>query len=105
MLIKPAADIPASEITPQAAYVRRREFLAGAAALGLGSLVPRAARAAPLQADKSPLSSSGEAQTPLKDIISYNNFYEFGVDKDDPRQACPHLEDQALEGEGRRPGR
>ena len=84
MLIKPAADIPASEITPQSAYVRRREFLAGAAALGLGSLVPPAARAAPLQADKSPLSSGGEAQTALKDIISYNNFYEFGVDKDDP---------------------
>jgi len=84
MLIKPAADILASEITPRSAYVRRREFLAGAAALGLGSLLPPAARAAPLPADKSPLSSAGEPQTPLKDIISYNNFYEFGVDKDDP---------------------
>jgi methionine sulfoxide reductase catalytic subunit len=84
MLIKPAADILASEIAPRSAYVRRREFLAGAAALGLGSLLPPAARAAPLPADKSPLSSAGEPQTPLKDIISYNNFYEFGVDKDDP---------------------
>src|SRR4029453_7053860 len=84
MLSKPAADILASEITPRSAYLRRREFLAGAAALGFGSLLPPAARAAPLQADKSPLSSAGEPQTPLKDIISYNNFYEFGVDKDDP---------------------
>jgi sulfoxide reductase catalytic subunit YedY len=84
MLIKAAAEIRASEITPHSVYLRRREFLAGAAALGLGSLLPRAAPASPLAAGKSPLSTTSEAQTPLKDIISYNNFYEFGVDKDDP---------------------
>ena len=84
MLIKTAADIITSEITPRSAYLRRREFLAGAATLGLGTLLPRAAPASPLRADKSPLSTTSEAQTPLKDIISYNNFYEFGVDKDDP---------------------
>ncbi|HEU0158958.1 MAG TPA: protein-methionine-sulfoxide reductase catalytic subunit MsrP, partial [Hyphomicrobiaceae bacterium] len=84
MLIKRAADIAPSEITPQAAYLRRREFLAGTAALGLGALLPAAGRAAPLAASKSPLSTTAEPQTALKDIISYNNFYEFGVDKDDP---------------------
>jgi methionine sulfoxide reductase catalytic subunit len=84
MLIKHAADIAPSEITPQAAYLRRREFLAGAAALGLGALLPEPGRAASLAASKSPLSTTAEPQTALKDIISYNNFYEFGVDKDDP---------------------
>jgi sulfoxide reductase catalytic subunit YedY len=84
MLIKRAADIAPSEITPQAAYLRRREFLAGTAALGLGALLPEPGRAAPLAASKSPLSTTAEPQTALKDIISYNNFYEFGVDKDDP---------------------
>jgi methionine sulfoxide reductase catalytic subunit len=84
MLIKPAPDIPASEVTPYAAYRNRREFIAGAAALGLGALLPAASRAAPLQAAPSPLSTLSEAKTPLKDIISYNNYYEFGTDKDDP---------------------
>src|SRR5581483_3434106 len=66
-------------------YLRRREILAGAAALGLGALLPATrAGAAPLQAAKSPLSTTDEAQTPLKDITGYNNFYEFGTGKDDP---------------------
>jgi methionine sulfoxide reductase catalytic subunit len=84
MLIKSAADIRASEITPRSAYVRRREFLAGAAALGLGSLLPNTGKTAALPAAPSSLSTTTEARTPLKDITSYNNFYEFGTDKDDP---------------------
>src|SRR6185503_11813094 len=42
------------------------------------------AQAAPLQAAKSPLSTTGETVTPLRDITTYNNFYEFGTDKGDP---------------------
>ena len=45
-----------------------------------------ASAAAPLQFVKSPLSTTDEPLTPLKDITSYNNFYEFGTDKDDPAQ-------------------
>jgi sulfoxide reductase catalytic subunit YedY len=33
---------------------------------------------------KSPLSTTGEELTPFQDITTYNNFYEFGVDKDSP---------------------
>jgi methionine sulfoxide reductase catalytic subunit len=84
MLIKRPSDIAPSEITPRGAYLRRREFLAGAAALGLIGTTATPTRAAPLQTVKSPLSTTGETVTPLKDIISYNNFYEFGTDKDDP---------------------
>jgi len=92
MLIKPACDLPGSEITPRSVYVRRREFIAGAAALSLGSLLPAAAGAAPLAAAPSPLSTTDEARTPRKDIISYNNFYEFGTDKDDPAKNAHTLE-------------
>jgi len=89
MLIRRPSDIAASEITPHEIYLRRREFLGGAAALGLagglsGLVSVNLAYAAPLRAAKSPLSTAGEALTPLKDVASYNNFYEFGTDKADP---------------------
>jgi sulfoxide reductase catalytic subunit YedY len=84
MLIRRPSDIRPSEITPRESYLRRREFLAGAAAFGaLAALPGEAARASALQAAKSPLSTD-EPLTPLKDITSYNNYYEFGTDKDDP---------------------
>ena len=88
MLIKKNNDIPSSEITPRSAYLNRRNFMAGAAALGVaGMLDPQRALAdggAKLQTVKSPLSTSGLTPTSFKDITSYNNFYEFGVEKDEP---------------------
>jgi sulfoxide reductase catalytic subunit YedY len=74
--------IPGSEITPRSIYLRRREFLSGAAGLGLFSLLGPAA-AAPLAGRKSAF-STGERKTPLEDVTSYNNFYEFGPSKSDP---------------------
>ncbi len=84
MLIQRPSEIVPSEITPRGVYLRRREFLAGAASIGLVGLSADRAGAAPLQAAKSPLSTTDEKVTPLKDIASYNNFYEFGTDKGDP---------------------
>jgi methionine sulfoxide reductase catalytic subunit len=87
---KPRAIAP-SEITPHSLYLRRREFLAGAAAFGIAGALPRAgASAARLQAAKSPLSTD-EPPTTLKDITSYNNFYEFGTDKTDPESYAASL--------------
>jgi len=88
MLIRRPSDIQPSEITPRDRYLQRRQFIAGASALGLGAAIAalggRPAKAAPLQASKSPLSTTEEPLTPLKDITSYNNYYEFGTDKNDP---------------------
>jgi sulfoxide reductase catalytic subunit YedY len=95
MPIEKPASIPFSEITPKAVYLNRRAFMAGAVALGVVGLgADRAARIfdprQTVEADsklatvKSPLSTTGEALTPLNDITHYNNFYEFGVEKDDP---------------------
>ena len=84
MLIKRPSDIAPSSITPRDVYLRRREFMAGAAGLALAAVAPTRAGAAPLTAAKSPLSTADEPSTPVKDITSYNNFYEFGVDKGDP---------------------
>jgi methionine sulfoxide reductase catalytic subunit len=88
MLIRRPSDIRPSEITPRDQYLQRRQFMAGASALGLSTAIATmcagTAKAAPLQAGKSPLSTTEEPLTPLKDITSYNNYYEFGTDKGDP---------------------
>ena len=83
MLIGRPSDIPSSEITPHAVYLRRRELMAAAAAIGLSTLVPSAPRAAPLPAATSPFSTP-EVMTAIEDVTGYNNFYEFGTGKGDP---------------------
>ncbi|MGO7209096.1 mononuclear molybdenum enzyme YedY, partial [Rhizobium ruizarguesonis] len=75
--------IASSEITPRQIYVRRREFL-GAAALGAMALYSAGkASAAALSAVESKYKVDEKA-TPIKDVTTYNNFYEFGLDKGDP---------------------
>ena len=97
MLIKKAADIRESEVTPRELYVRRREFIAAAgvtaAAVATGGLGlmgdgaevfaqnPNAQKLTNLK--KSPLSTD-EKLNSYKDVTTYNNFYEFGLDKGDP---------------------
>ena len=74
--------ISSSEITPRATYLRRREFL-GVAAAGLALAAAPDAFAAPIAARPGPYKLD-EAVTPLESITTYNNFYEFGVDKNAP---------------------
>jgi sulfoxide reductase catalytic subunit YedY len=83
MLIRQPPDVPASEITPRDVYFNRRALLSGAAGLLAAGALPHDADAAPLQAATSPFSTD-EKRTSLQDVTTYNNFYEFGVDKDDP---------------------
>lgn len=83
MLIRRPSDIAPSEITPADVYQRRREFMLGAGAMAAGLALPAAAGER-LNAGRSALSTS-EPPTPLKDVTGYNNFYEFGTDKADPK--------------------
>ena len=73
--------IPASQITPPGVYLNRRQLL-GAAAAGL---IASPALAAPLKVAPSPYKVD-EKLTSQKDVTSYNNFYEFGLDKSDPEK-------------------
>ena len=91
MLIRRAERFTYSEITPYPTYLDRRSFIrggliAGAAAL---ALTPKSARAAtpkgqPLAAQRNVPLSLGEPPTPFESATTYNNFYEFGTDKEDP---------------------
>jgi len=81
--------ILSSEITPQAVFEKRRELMkvaaSGALGLEMSSWFGRDAFAASkLQVKPNPAYSLMEKPTALKDITSYNNFYEFGTDKSDP---------------------
>jgi sulfoxide reductase catalytic subunit YedY len=112
MLIKRRDDILPSEITPHGIYLRRREFVkaAGALALGAAAGLPAGASAQTGQKlsgiGKSKLSTAEKANS-FKDVSSYNNYYEFGTDKDDPLQHAPRLKTRpwtvVVEGEVRKP--
>ncbi|MGY5811871.1 protein-methionine-sulfoxide reductase catalytic subunit MsrP [Rhizobium sp. LEGMi198b] len=76
--------IASSEITPRSVYLKRREFLTAAAAgIGMAAIGSKTAMAEALTATKSNYTVD-EKLTPIKDVTTYNNFYEFGLDKSDP---------------------
>ncbi|MGH9257391.1 MAG: protein-methionine-sulfoxide reductase catalytic subunit MsrP [Vicinamibacterales bacterium] len=96
MLIRKPPDIRYSEVTPKAVYLRRREFIQTAAAATVGAataLSPFAGARAQAQATRVKLPnirkssfSTTEKLNPYEDVTGYNNFYEFGTDKDDPQR-------------------
>ena len=83
----PSRPLP-SEITPAERYFNRRDLMAGLLATGAVGLGPaataEAASAARLKYTRNTRLSLDEAPNSLEDITSYNNFYEFGTEKDDP---------------------
>jgi sulfoxide reductase catalytic subunit YedY len=119
-------DLPASEITDEALYLRRRDVLRGAALAAGALLVPAcsdsgsapagapsaAAAETPALAAipgtvKGPFATD-EAITDEDKATGYNNFYEFGTDKTDPKEYSGSLVTTpwsvAIEGEVAKPG-
>jgi len=91
-----------SQITPREIAEDRRQWLKnlalGGAALGMGSWLERDAFAKPaaprekLPAKLNEQYSTRETQTSYEDATSYNNFYEFGMDKEDPAKFADRLQ-------------
>ena len=77
--------ISSSEITPRDTYLSRRNFLGTAAGLATVGLTAQGAMAAPLSAKPGPYKLDDKL-TPLEAVTSYNNFYEFGTGKADPKE-------------------
>jgi len=69
-----------ADVTPERAYLSRRALIGAAGALALGGLA-RPAAAAPTNLEPNS----------WDDITSYNNFYEFGTGKDDPKRLAGQL--------------
>ena len=115
MLIKRAADIRSSEITDRKLYLNRREFLGATAAttaavaagaLGTEAFLQAATPAAhgrKLENVKKSALSVDEKPNKWEDITTYNNYYEFGTDKDSPSMLARNYKTEpwtvAVEGE------
>ena len=124
---------PASEVTPESLYLRRREFLKNAvlftatsAGVG-GSLLwlTKGGRASEKKGQRGPdvgtvpprasgltivgrgVFGTDEPMTSERDVTTYNNFYEFGTDKSDPAENADTLRPRpwtvAIEGEVDKP--
>jgi sulfoxide reductase catalytic subunit YedY len=111
-----------SEITPQAVYEGRREWLKtlarGAAGTALGAWAARDALATSAEAGKLPALPGAKSTVPgavtmdkltaYKDATTYNNFYEFGTDKSDPARNAHTLKTRPwtvrIEGAVGKPG-
>jgi methionine sulfoxide reductase catalytic subunit len=115
LLLKKRFDVPnASEITPERLVGQRRLILQAMAA-GLAFVPPallyaQTAGNQKLFTKPGPnfgLVSANEPSTPYKDVSTYNNFYEFGVDKDDPAKYAGSLKTKpwtvAIEGAVNKP--
>ena len=116
---------PATEITPEALHLRRREFMRNAAlftatSAGVGGSLlwlmrggraekkTVATGAAPdLDVARHDDFAPGESPTPYRDVTTYNNFYEFGLEKSDPAEYAGSLRTRpwtvTVDGEVRRP--
>src|SRR2546426_8761540 len=90
MLIKRASDISSSEITSENLYHNRREFIKTAsAALGIaaaGTIIPGCAPSVGAAGEPQAKGKydTTEKLTPLEDVTTYNNYYEFGALHDEP---------------------
>jgi sulfoxide reductase catalytic subunit YedY len=114
-------DLPEREATPEALALRRRDFLRASAALSLvaagclpseeGEVSPQAPAPETLAnvtpAPRGPFRAPDEP-TPWESATAYNNFYEFGADKEDPAANAGSLRTKpwsvAIEGEVAKPG-
>jgi len=84
MWIRRASDIASSEITPESVYRNRREFLKAAGLLASASVAALSGTTMLSKASQSGPYDTTETVTPYAYATSYNNYYEFGTDKEDP---------------------
>jgi sulfoxide reductase catalytic subunit YedY len=104
---RPAPALPWSEITPKRLYLARREMLAGVGLAAVATLASGSALGAALSAKPGPFRAE-DKPTAKESVTTYNNFYEFGVEKDEPAKNAGTLRTSpwsvVVEGACERPG-
>ena len=82
-----AAGLSWSDVTPEAAFLNRRQILAGAGAAAIAASTVAAATGA--AAETAP--AGALVPNSYEEITSYNNYYEFGTGKEDPKRNAGKL--------------
>ena len=127
MLIQQKPSIRSSEITSEAVYLQRRNFIktllgvsgaiAAPSALALTNVSledakrytgPKWLQEKIAAATQPPMFQATDKLTPYEDVISYNNFYEFGFNKSDPAERAQNFKSDPwkveVSGEVAKPG-
>src|SRR6266702_1482520 len=118
MLIRRKPELTYADVTPKDVYSNRRKFLrdlgiagaatalAGEGILSLASPSLTAYATSKLNFVKGPFSTD-EKVTPINDVTHYNNFYEFGAEKDAPSKNAQNFKTTpwtvSVEGEVKKP--
>ncbi|MCJ8314863.1 MAG: protein-methionine-sulfoxide reductase catalytic subunit MsrP [Saccharospirillaceae bacterium] len=94
-ILKYKTDLSENDVTPKEIFMKRREFMVGSIALGASlkalSVDSPKIEGTPKWMQDKILSSKGmtnksdDKLTPLHDVTSHNNFYEFGTHKAAPK--------------------
>jgi sulfoxide reductase catalytic subunit YedY len=117
MIIRRSPELTYADVTPKSVYLHRRKFLRGMGLAGVAAFAGKGLLDAvfpPLNVQatsklttvKGPFSTS-EAATPYNDVTHYNNFYEFGTEKEDPSKNAQNFRTSpwtvSVEGEVAKP--
>ncbi len=107
MLIRRRIEPPCSEITPEREYLNRRQFLGMVGSMG-AITATGALTEAVLGAVHPVGAQQGEEVSDEVKVTSYNNYYEFGTDKEDPKANSQRFRTRPwsvkVEGMCRKPG-
>jgi methionine sulfoxide reductase catalytic subunit len=83
-----SATVRPSEITSESVYFERRKLLQAALAAGVAGIgagwAADAGAVSDLKVERNPKYTVSDPTNSYEDITTYNNFYEFGLDKGDP---------------------
>jgi sulfoxide reductase catalytic subunit YedY len=117
MHIRRSLELTHADVTPRSVYLDRRKFLrdmglagvvalAGKSLLDLASPSQSAYAGTKLTTVKGPFSTDEKVNS-YNDVTHYNNFYEFGVDKDAPAKNAQNFSTSpwtvSIEGEVNKP--
>jgi methionine sulfoxide reductase catalytic subunit len=117
MLVRRSPELTHADVTPKSVYLDRRKFLrdmglAGVVALAGKGLLDLASPSQSVYAGtklttiKGPFSTDEKLNT-YNDVTHYNNYYEFGVDKDAPAKNAQNFHTSpwtvSVEGEVKKP--
>ncbi len=107
MIIRNRIEPPSSEITPEAEYLNRRQFIGMVGSIGAISATGALTEA--MLGGMRPVGAQPTDEvTDEEKVTSYNNYYEFGTDKEDPKANSRRLRTRPwtvkIEGMARKTG-